>query len=784
MSGEPPIGLVSLLERLRLATAAQVSDAAPRVRRLAGDLPDFESVWVDALRQAGILTALQAAEINAGRGEDLLCGPYVLARSLASPHYAECFAAHHVDTGRTVRLYRVTRLQATADLAARALRRLIDQLRPLAGPAASVVEDAGIVGAGIWATAPAVVGTTAAEWMSENGRFPASAVLHLARETLNRLADLELVGAVHGDVGTAGLVFQTSGRMVLPMPGLRGIVRPQEGYSFHDLSPEAYDYLAPERVSDGTPPTAASDLYACGCLWWHLLTGRPPFPGGNSLGKLKAVHAARVVDVRQFAPDVPPLLATAIDLCLARDPAERPQSAADLLELLGPTARGGQTLVARCLAGEGWLWRQTGSQRRVRRSRRRRTLVAATITAIALVALPTWWLSRRDREGEAMAVAGSTETRADGRGAAGASHVAPATGADSVAHRPAAPEHETHFDPQVKPAAALVPRESQNIAAPPRDPATPADLVLASGKAIRAVDLRLRAGQRVRGRSGERPVVRLSEKGLSVNVDRVRFEGIDFVWEDESPGSDARGRPPAMVTVRAQAFSAHGCSFSTAGSASPVAIAWHGSQDALPDDNGAMELVDCVFRGVDAVIDCRSAAGLAVGLSNTLCVAAGPLVRLYEPRPADRTLTLTLERATTRGDCAVLECHYAKAPAEAGPMIITASDSALVTNPAGGLLILAGPQSPASLTKAIAWNGQGSLVSPDAAVAQWRDRSGTLRDLPEEDLDVGGLVRSDVEFAGPAYGSPAASRITRWQVPLRSADPPGANVDVLYLPAE
>ena len=53
-----------------------------RVRRLARDLPAFESVWVDALAQARKLTPFQAAQINAGRGESLAVGPYVLAAPL------------------------------------------------------------------------------------------------------------------------------------------------------------------------------------------------------------------------------------------------------------------------------------------------------------------------------------------------------------------------------------------------------------------------------------------------------------------------------------------------------------------------------------------------------------------------------------------------------------------------------------------------------------------------------------------------------------------------------
>ena len=57
---------------------------------------------------------------------------------------------------------------------------------------------------------------------------------------------------------------------------------------FADLLPEAYDYLAPERVTLGEPPNVSSDIYACGCVWWQMLCGRPPLGGGDSLTKLHA----------------------------------------------------------------------------------------------------------------------------------------------------------------------------------------------------------------------------------------------------------------------------------------------------------------------------------------------------------------------------------------------------------------------------------------------------------------------------------------------------------------
>jgi len=276
MHGEPPQTLIDLLTRLNLATAAQVRAVAPRVRRLAGDLPDFESVWVDALQQARLITPMQASEINAGRGDELICGPYVLGTRLAGPHFAACYAARHLETNRTAGLYLIDRPQRSAAQAVRELGHLIEQLQPVRGPLSGAIDDVGLRGASVWVATAAVEGVTALEWMAENGRLPPLIALHVAREMLSRLLELERIGVVHGDLSAAGLLIDRAGQVQLPLAGVRGVVRPHEGYSFADLPPEGYDYLAPERIAAGTPPNMASDIYACGCLWWHLLTGRPP----------------------------------------------------------------------------------------------------------------------------------------------------------------------------------------------------------------------------------------------------------------------------------------------------------------------------------------------------------------------------------------------------------------------------------------------------------------------------------------------------------------------------
>jgi hypothetical protein len=182
------------------------------------------------------------------------------------------------------------------------------------------------------------------------------------------------------------------------------------------------------------------------------------------------------------------------------------------------------------------------------------------------------------------------------------------------------------------------------------------------------------------------------------------------------------------------------------------------------------------------VVDCQADGSLSVELVNALCIDSGPILRLHRCPSAERSFIVALTHTTTRGESAVLECRYKQHKPPFGQIRISVADSALVTNPRGGLLIFAGPTRPDELLRAVSWSGQGSLVTPETTVAVWRSRPNREQALAEDELDVDGLVRSDVQFEGSADGRLTASRITDWQAPLQSAEAPGANVNTLYSP--
>jgi serine/threonine protein kinase len=92
------------------------------------------------------------------------------------------------------------------------------------------------------------------------------------------------------------------------------------------------DYVSPEQVRGGGAD-ARSDLYALGCLIHKLFAGKPPFEGDNFerlYGRLK--RAAPTLAVR--APAAPPALVGLTDRLMATDPADRPQTAAEVAQIL------------------------------------------------------------------------------------------------------------------------------------------------------------------------------------------------------------------------------------------------------------------------------------------------------------------------------------------------------------------------------------------------------------------------------------------------------------------
>ena len=90
-----------------------------------------------------------------------------------------------------------------------------------------------------------------------------------------------------------------------------------------------FSYLSPEAAL-GNPVDARTDVFAVGIILWELLAGRRLFLGETDLETVRQVQTATVPAIRQINPRVPVELERVLSRALARDPAERYQTAREL----------------------------------------------------------------------------------------------------------------------------------------------------------------------------------------------------------------------------------------------------------------------------------------------------------------------------------------------------------------------------------------------------------------------------------------------------------------------
>jgi hypothetical protein len=183
---------------------------------------------------------------------------------------------------------------------------------------------------------------------------------------------------------------------------------------------------------------------------------------------------------------------------------------------------------------------------------------------------------------------------------------------------------------------------------------------------------------------------------------------------------------------------------------------------------------------VGAGLDCRTAGALGIEIVNSLHLGAGALLRLDHCPKSDEPVALSLAQATLRGGGPLWECLVPQVDNQPGEVTIQAAACVFAPDVGTPLLRLCGPREPGRLLSSIRWTGQGSLVTPGAAICAWRQPNGRQETLDEGLLSIAGLVRGAVGFAGEASDDPAASRAVRWQAPLQSANPPG--IDPAPLP--
>ena len=221
----------------------------------------------------------------------------------------------------------------------------------------------------------------------EEGRLEPERAAFLIDQVAQALDAAHGHGLVHRDVKPANILLARQGgreHVYLTDFGLTRHVVASQALTVTGALVGTVDYVAPEQVR-GDRVDARTDVYSLGCVLFHSLTGRVPYPEGSQIAKLYAHDSRPPPSALDCVPDLPPALDEVITRAMAKDPDARYQSAGDL---------GAAALAAVGAAPAGWAERTVavgeasppGRPRGTARASRRRLVAAAAALVVLLAA--------------------------------------------------------------------------------------------------------------------------------------------------------------------------------------------------------------------------------------------------------------------------------------------------------------------------------------------------------------------------------------------------------------
>ena len=174
-----------------------------------------------------------------------------------------------------------------------------------------------------------VEGTTLRSILTDSGPMPVRRALEITNVVLQALAHSHASGIVHRDIKPANIMVTANGGIKVMDFGIARATETTSGLTGTSVVVGTAQYLSPEQAQGGHVDLR-SDIYSTGCLLYELLTGRPPFLGDSAIS-LAYQHVREVPEppsqlVPELGADVDALLAKA----LAKDPADRYQSAVEM----------------------------------------------------------------------------------------------------------------------------------------------------------------------------------------------------------------------------------------------------------------------------------------------------------------------------------------------------------------------------------------------------------------------------------------------------------------------
>jgi len=300
------------------------------------------------LIRRGWLTLWQARLLLHGRAAGLVLGEYILLDLLGEGAHGQVFKARQPRMKRVVAL-KVLRPECLADAeVVQRFNREIEVTSHLSEPHIVRAYDAGPVGSTLVMAMEWVDGIDLQRLVKEKGPLRPPVACEYIRQAALGLQHAHEKGLIHRDIKPANLLVTRASGSRAPATvkildlGLARLDQPPKGSKTQNLTVLAGnnaimgtpDYQAPEQAIDFHAADIRSDLYSLGCTLYFLLTGRPPFDGGNMAEKLIKHQQAEPKPIEEIRSDLPVDLPIILQKLMAKQPVARFQTPGELAQAL------------------------------------------------------------------------------------------------------------------------------------------------------------------------------------------------------------------------------------------------------------------------------------------------------------------------------------------------------------------------------------------------------------------------------------------------------------------
>ena len=264
-----------------------------------------------------------------------LADRYRIERPLGAGGMATVYLAEDLKHHRHVAV-KVLRPDLAATLGPDRFLREIEVAARLQHPHILPLLDSGEADAFLFYVMPFVEGRSLRERLVHEGELPIGEAVRILRDVVDALAHAHRRGVVHRDIKPDNVLLSERHALVTDFGVAKAV---SEATGRQRLTTEGVAlgtpaYMSPEQAAADAHIDHRADIYAVGALAYELLAGRPPFLG-TTPQEVLAAHVTRAVEpVTVHRQTVPPALAQLVMRCLEKKPADRWQSAEEMLPQL------------------------------------------------------------------------------------------------------------------------------------------------------------------------------------------------------------------------------------------------------------------------------------------------------------------------------------------------------------------------------------------------------------------------------------------------------------------